>query len=230
MNEYYRARNSRRIQITFQILNIAPVVWEPHIHFVLFDPWDHWNFGGNFGGNNLNLLGGNVNILGNLNNLNFPGGWHHPALPALPALPGLPGLPALPAPPFVFTRHGGDNSEEEDFRLARHREHMARLGGEIAEIASRPQGYLGELMRGWQAGGTALEDSPERRRLGQLWRDVEDLRQQCAAAESDSLNRWRQRGRDRNVSMALDGMGLDWLRADLARPRRYRGSYYDRYR
>lgn len=181
MNEYYRARNSQRIQITFQILAIAPVVWEPHIHFVLFDPWDHWHFGG---------------------------GWNPPL------------------PPFMFPRNGGDgDSDGDDWRLARHREHMARLDGEINEIANRPQGYLDELMRGWQAGGAALDDNPDRRRLGRLWREIDDLRRQSDRAERHDLHRWRQIGRDRNLRLGLERFDLG-----LERPRRHRSYYYDRCR
>ncbi|KEF62114.1 uncharacterized protein A1O9_00086 [Exophiala aquamarina CBS 119918] len=167
MNEYYRARNSRRIRITFQMLAIAPVVWEPQIHYVLLNP---------------------------LNHLHFGGGWH--------------------LPPFVFPHTGGDG-DGDDWRLARHREHIARLDGEISEIANRPQGYLDELARGWQVGGAALDDNPDRMRLGQLWREVDELRHERDRLQRHDIDQWRQIGQDRDCRRQheqLQKFGIEFMR------------------
>lgn len=185
-DDYYRAPCTRANRSFFRLLIIVPVIYNPHIHYVLFEPGAPYHYGQ---------------------------GWDAPFPYPFPPGPGDWGYPPCVGGGPAGRRHEiddmfanlGDHEVAEDYqgyddwRHARHGENVARLDREMNEIADRPQGYVEELMRGWQDGGDGFEDNPERRRLRRLWREVRDLQQRRAQVEREDLERIRQEREERRL-------------------------------
>lgn len=207
MDEYYRARSSRGVRSFFRLLAIVPVPREPQIHYILFDPWDPWYYGGGWGAP-----------------LPFPhGGGDWGFWP-----PGFGGRAGRRRGLEDIYAHIGDQAvaediqEWDDWRTTRHRDNVARIDEEINEIVDRPQGYLEELMRGWQDGGDLFDDNPDRRRLRRLWREIGELQQERDRFEREDLQRYRREREERRLGRLFARQHRHGRHGD--------GYYHDRYR
>lgn len=174
---YYSAPCTRPNRAFFRLLMIVPVVYNPQIHYIIFDPRTPFHHGQGWDAP-FPLPPGH-------GNWGFPpwfGGFGHNTFANMTD----PGMPE-------------DFPGFDDWRNARHSENMARLDREMNEITDRPRGYVEELLRGWQDGGDSFDDNPDRRRLRRLWSEVADLQRDRDQVRREDLERYRQQREEQRL-------------------------------